>query len=285
MRVLQEKDREELLRYVRKEPEMNLFLIGDMENFGVESETVNFYLHEERDRWDFIILRFHRYFILYSQYEDYNAEEAVAFLRGQKPDCISGKTVLLERIAPAFPQWTLDSTYMSRCNPAEGGSAQADGQTDDSADGQANGWVGEQPDGLVIRRLEREDVAEAIDLLSDIREFSKTYKRTEREEQIRRMEDEMAQGGKVAVGGFLDGRMVSTASTSAENSESAMIVGVATVEGLRGRGYASAVVSALCRDCFGRGKKYLCLFYDNPVAGRIYNRIGFQELGEYGMLR
>lgn len=321
MRVLQEKDREELLCYVRKEPEMNLFLIGDMENFGVESETVNFYLHEERGRWDFIILRFHQYFILYSQYEDYNAEEAVAFLRGQKPDCISGKTVLLERIAPAFPQWTLDSTYMSRCNPAEGGSAQADGQTDDSADvhandradGQANnqtdsqandqtdGQVNEQTDsqandqandpmngragGLVIRRLGREDVAEAIDLLSDIREFSKTYKKTEREEQIRRMADEMAQGSKMAVGGFLDGCMVSTASTSAENSESAMIVGVATVEGLRGRGYASAVVSALCRDCFGRGKKYLCLFYDNPVAGRIYNRIGFQELGEYGMLR
>lgn len=70
-----------------------------------------------------------------------------------------------------------------------------------------------------------------------------------------------------------------------ENSESAMIVGVATAEGHRGKGYASAVVEALCRDCFERGKKYLCLFYDNPVASRIYNRIGFQELGEYGMLR
>lgn len=265
MRVLHEEDREEILRYVKKEPEMNLFLIGDLENFGVENETVNFYLHEERERWDFLILRFHQFFILYSQYEDYNAGEAIAFLKGQTPDCISGKTVLLERIASAFPQWTVESTYMSRCNRTESGP--------------------EQPAELVIRRLEKKDVPEAVDLLSDIEEFGKTYKKSEREEQIRRMAEEMSRGSKAAVGGFLDGRMVSIASTSAENSESAMVVGVATRTGHRGKGYASMVVSALCRDCFGRGKKYLCLFYDNPVAGRIYNRIGFQELGEYGMLR
>ena len=265
MRILHEEDREEILRYVKKEPEMNLFLIGDLENFGVESETVNFYLHEERDRWDFLILRFHQFFILYSQYEDYNAEEAIAFLGRQEPDCISGKTVLLKRIAPAFPQWTLESTYMSRCDRTEGRERQME--------------------NLAIRRLEKEDVPEAIDLLSDIEEFSRTYKKEEKAEQINRMKDEMIQGSKAAVGGYLNGRMISTASTSAENSESAMIVGVATAREFRGKGYASAVVSALCRDCFARGKKYICLFYSNPVAGRIYNRTGFRELGEYGMLR
>lgn len=269
MRTLTEADREAILEYVGKEPEMNLFLIGDLENFGVENETVNFYLHEERDRWDFLILRFHEFYILYSQYEDYNAGEAIAFFRGRTPECISAKTVLLERIAPAFPQWEIDSTYMSRCDPV---GTEGDGGP-------------KAPDGFTVRSLEKADVPEAIDLLSEIEEFAKTYKKTEREEQIRRMEEEMAQGSKAAVGGFLEGRMVSVASTSAENSESAMIVGVATAPRLRGRGYASAVVRELCRDCFGRGKKYLCLFYDNPVAGRIYNRIGFRELGEYGMLR
>lgn len=265
MRTLHEQDREEILCYVGQEPEMNLFFIGDIESFGVENETVNIYLHEERDRWDFLILRFHQYYLLYSRYEDYNAQEAIEFFKGQRPDCISGKTVLLEKIAPAFPQWTIQSTYMSRCDRVE-----------DSLSGS---------DELVIRRLEKEDVAEVIDLLSDIREFSRTYKKVEREEHIRRMVEEMDQGGKAAVGGFLGGRLIATASTSAENSESAMVVGVATAIDCRGKGYASAVVSALCRDCFERGKKYLCLFYDNPVAGRIYNRIGFQELGEYGMLR
>lgn len=265
MRILQEEDKEALLCYVAKEPEMNLFFIGDIENFGIESETVHVYLHEERGRWDFVILQYYRYFLLYSQYDDYNAAEAIAFLRGQEPDCISGKTVLLERIAPAFGQWAIQSTYMSRCDCVEAG------------------W--ERPKELAIRRLEKADAAEAIKLLSDIEEFQKTYKKQELTEHIRHMESEMEQGGKAAVGGFLDGRMVCTASTSAENSQSAMVVGVATVRAFRGRGYASAVVEALCRDCFERGKQYLCLFYDNPAAGKIYNRIGFRELGQYGMLR
>lgn len=288
MRILHEKDKEALLSYVGKEPEMNLFFIGDIENFGIESETVTVYLHEERDRWDFVILRYYQYFLLYSRYDDYNAAEAIAFLRGQEPDCISGKTVLLERIAPAFPQREIQSTYMSRCDhmTAMSDLCGCGAVKSDSGNCQDNGTEsGGQTQKLVIRRLEKADAAEAVRLLSDIEEFQKTFKKDELEEQIQHMESEMEQGSKAAMGGFLDGRMVCTASTSAENSQSAMVVGVATVRAFRGRGYASAVVAALCQDCFARGKKYLCLFYDNPTAGKIYNRIGFQELGEYGMLR
>lgn len=265
MRILQEKDREELLSYLQKEPEMNLFWIGDIENYGLEGETIAVHLHETRDRWDFLILRFHRSFLLYSQYEDLDVGEAVRFFRGQEPDCISGKMSLLEKIAPAFPQWTIESTYMSRCDHVEGSPA--------------------LPDALTIRRLGKEDTVDMIDLLSGIEEFAKTYKKEKRQEQIDEMNEEMEKGSKTAVGGYLDGRLIAAASTSAENSESAMIVGVATVPEHRGKGYATAVVSALCCDQFAHGKKYLCLFYKNPVAGRIYNRIGFQELGTYGMLR
>lgn len=279
MRILHEEDREQLLGYVRKEPEMNLFLIGDLENFGIENETVNFYLHEERDRWDFVILRFHQFFILYSQYEDYNAEEAIAFLNNQKTDCISGKTELLKQIAPAFPQWAIDNTYMSRCDHVENDVRLPHSEQSNASDNMSDA------EDLILRRLEEIDVPEAIDLLADIEEFAKTYKKNERDEHIKRMKDEMAQGSKVTVGGFLNGQLVTVASTSAENSESAMVVGVATVKEHRGKGYASAVVTALCQDCFERGKKYICLFYDNPVAGRIYNRIGFREIGKYGMLR
>ena len=79
--------------------------------------------------------------------------------------------------------------------------------------------------------------------------------------------------------------MVSTAQTSADNSQSAMVVAVATDKAARGKGYASNVVSALCRASFARGKQLLCLFYDNPGAGRIYHRIGFETIGRYAMLK
>lgn len=44
------------------------------------------------------------------------------------------------------------------------------------------------------------------------------------------------------------------------------------------------MVSALCRDNFAAGRQFLCLFYDNPAAGRIYHRIGFRDVGVYTIL-
>ena len=81
-----------------------------------------------------------------------------------------------------------------------------------------------------------------------------------------------------------DRKMVSIASTTAENSISAMIVGVATLEQYRGRGYASLLVSAIAVELLSEGKA-LCLFYDNPAAGKIYKRLGFKDIGMWNMYR
>lgn len=42
--------------------------------------------------------------------------------------------------------------------------------------------------------------------------------------------------------------------------------------------------SDLCRDNFAAGRQFLCLFYDNPAAGRIYHRIGFRDVGVYTIM-
>ena len=68
-----------------------------------------------------------------------------------------------------------------------------------------------------------------------------------------------------------------------ENSVSAMVVGVATLPGWRGRGFARACVHAAAAHSFAAGRRYLCLFYDNPAAGRIYHALGFADVGRFGM--
>ena len=75
-------DRTALWDYLCHEPEMNLFFLGDLENFGFESENVEFYAMDRSDEKDFdcVLLRFHDHFQLYSIYEDYNAEAVAAFL-------------------------------------------------------------------------------------------------------------------------------------------------------------------------------------------------------------
>jgi predicted GNAT family acetyltransferase len=76
--------------------------------------------------------------------------------------------------------------------------------------------------------------------------------------------------------------MVSTASTTAENSLSAMVVGVATLLEYKKKGYATQCMVKLCQQLLQEGKE-LCLFYDNPAAGAIYKRIGFQDIGFWMM--
>ena len=57
--------------------------------------------------------------------------------------------------------------------------------------------------------------------------------------------------------------MVSTASTTAENTLSAMAVGVATLENYKKKGYATKCMLKLCSELLEEEKE-LCLFYDNP---------------------
>lgn len=79
------------------------------------------------------------------------------------------------------------------------------------------------------------------------------------------------------------GRIVSAAATSIETSNAAMIGGVFTPEPLRNRGYASAAMTHLCDALLAEGIQP-CLFYDNPAAGSIYRRLGFEDIGPWHLV-
>lgn len=258
-----EADRAAILAYIAAEPEINLFIYGDVETVGVDKAPVQVWAEPGSEGWDFLILQYFDSYILYSQNLAYDAETAAEFLRGRKVEGISGKKELLDRLTPYFPEKSCRLTYMSRCNavdPAFGGKLEA---------------------GIQVRELGPDDLDETLDLLRGIEEFSQTYRG---EEQEREQLAQCWKCGGMMMGAFRDGRLVSTAQITAATSRSAMVVGVATRPEERGHGYASVVVAELCRRSFAQGREFLCLFYDNPAAGRIYNRIGFAEMGGWTMM-
>lgn len=81
-----------------------------------------------------------------------------------------------------------------------------------------------------------------------------------------------------------EGCAVAMVRTAAENPASAMVVGVGTHPSYRQMGLATQLMIRLCRELLKEGKS-LCLFYDNPRAGAIYHRLGFQEIGYWNMIR
>jgi predicted GNAT family acetyltransferase len=71
--------------------------------------------------------------------------------------------------------------------------------------------------------------------------------------------------------------MVSVAQTDFENSDFALIVGVATDPKHQGKGYGRSLMESLCKALADEGKT-LYLQYDSPVAGSLYESMGFETV-------
>jgi ribosomal protein S18 acetylase RimI-like enzyme len=81
--------------------------------------------------------------------------------------------------------------------------------------------------------------------------------------------------------------IVSVASTNGMGVRTFQILGVATEESLRGRGFAAAVCASLIRDMARRGATRCVLFTtpDNAAAQHCYLRMGFHVTGNYYLAR
>lgn len=78
-------------------------------------------------------------------------------------------------------------------------------------------------------------------------------------------------------------KIVSTVATTAETTKNAMVVAVATHPKHRHKGYASQLMKRLMTIYLHDKQKTLCLFYNNPEAGKIYYRLGFETIGTWDM--
>jgi RimJ/RimL family protein N-acetyltransferase len=98
---------------------------------------------------------------------------------------------------------------------------------------------------------------------------------------------ERAVSDRLSYGGLtlweVDGAPVSMAGiTRLLEGDGIRVAPVYTPKELRGRGYAGAVTTAVCRDAFDRGAREVSLFTDvaNPTSNALYQRLGFRPLGD-----
>lgn len=262
---LQESDRNSLLDYISQESESNVFIIGDLENYGISSDIVEFFALPGASGWDCLVMRYRKMFVVYSRNDSYPAQAAADFIATfDTIECISGKGALIEPLVPYFTTFSMVKSYLSSCHhpsPAELS----------------------LPQGYILKQLSSDNASEVIGLYVQIQEFASQYIGKE-QEQIAALRADLAQE-KAGYGIYKDKVLVSTALTSAENSQSAMIIGVATHQDHRKKHLATIVMHRLLEDQFKKGKQFVCLFYNNPQAGRIYRACGFEDFSTFAMLR
>jgi uncharacterized protein len=259
IRKMTKNDHEQVLAFLSEEPSINLFIIGDLEAFGYDSDFQEIWAEfDEKEEIRAVLLRFYQSFIPYAKGE-FGVNEFVAIMKNyNQPIYLSGKTDLVEKFE-AFDDLVLGKkqvTYFAECLTDEHLGATH----------------------LDIKKADLEDVDRIIELRSSIEEF-----------QVRSdARDILLQSMKSNTGRTYyteeNGVMTACVSTTAENSLSAMIVGVCTRKEYRRQGLATAIMQRLFQDVLAEGK-VLCLFYDNPAAGRIYKRLGFNDIGMWTMHR
>jgi len=265
LRKATERDRAAVLRYLRAEPEANLFIVGDILSFGFASDLLELFLQGPPRRIEGVLLRWRRSLLSYTHDLAVDltpvAEQANRFLAGEGRWTLSGKQAVVQAVEARLrrkPDEAKDH-FLCLCRTLE-----------PTMPLKALGLVriamsAEAPE--INALLERVEIFHASRL-------SNAELRSEIERGTRRV---------AIIGDPADGRLVSQASVVAETEQAAMIVAVATDPAFRGRGYASACTAFLVRELNRRGKS-ACLFYNNPAAGRIYQRLGFREIGRWRML-
>jgi len=266
IRLLKEGDREQVMDLLAPESALNLFIIGDIENNGFETEFQQLWGDfQAAGELRAVLLRYYGSFLPYARGEfDLDGLAGVLLQHKDRMTAFSG----LERVVRPFegyPGLLPENAKKRRLFFVEL-----------TSDERLSGLGEEGPLLGEPERATAEDVPAFLELWRHVEGFTVT---ADSERSNRRELD----GGASRVYLFRDGgRVVAMVKTTAETSGAAMILGVATHPGYRRRGLATRLLVCLCQELLAEGKRP-CLFYDNPQAGSIYRRLGFADMGTWVM--
>lgn len=243
------------LEFLSREPEINHFILGDIECYGLGDPNLGLWV-EEKDGITAALLRYYGSFILYSP-GGADARHAARIMRDCGFGMLSGRPEYLHpvlkelKLAPEIHANVFMRLAPGNLKPA--GSGKSAIRVDAS---NAEEHIG----GIVALRQRIPEFSQGINTDA--------------------LREELAMGCRRIFVAREDGQTVSMAMTTVERKGAAMIVSVCTLAEYRGRGYAPALMTALCKELEEEGKTAL-LFYNNPVAGRIYSSLGFADIGRW----
>lgn len=260
IRLCTENDRTNVLNYLYRNPSYNIFPIGDIEHFGFDSDFQHVYIEEDDEQQiKSLLLRYREHGIFYTEEDDFNPDY-INIMKQHDLGYVSGKTDIMKHVKPYLEDFDEKLEYFCATNK--------------------DVLQVERSNDPAIHLVQtNEDIGRLYDLLSRITEFG-IYKKTKAD-----FIESKALSIQMGDTYFIeeDGLIVSTVAVTAETTINGMVVAVATHPDYRNRGYASRLMKRLLSRYLLEKDKDLCLFYDNPKAGAIYIRLGFEPIGMWSM--
>lgn len=259
IRRLTKSDHDICFQFLKTKSAENIFIIGDIEAYGYEQEFQKLWGDfNESGELRAVLLKYQENYIPFAA-GPFDAKGFAEIMSGDPTFLMmSGLKDITEKIEPHLKKKLKRKrqTYYAKCTNLQP--------------------IIMDIDVSHVKQAKPDDAEALVELLMSIPEFSESVITVKRKR--RGLEDGVSRSFFI----MKDNKAVSTASTSAENSISAMVVGVGTLEAYKKNGYATECLVKLCRQLLDEEKE-LCLFYDNPEAGAIYKRIGFEDIGFWMM--
>jgi len=254
-----ETHRKIILDYLYEEASYNIFPIGDIEHFGFDSPFQHVYAEiDDNHTVHSVFLQYRENAIYYSKDLHFN-NAYIPLLDEYAIDYISAKSDLADLFYQELPQFTKKRMYFCSANRS---------------------ISVKDLDFTTVKIVHTvEDCEKLYDLLHIIDEFG--ISRQAKDRFIDGKMNNLEMGLTVYI--EEDGQIVATAATTAETTKNAMVVAVATHPLYRQKGYASLLMQYIMNEYINKHNKELCLFYNNPKAGAIYLRLGFEYMGTWDM--
>ncbi len=248
-----EHDRSVILEYCMAEPNVNLFILGDIENYGFGNSFQDVWFTTLEGNISGIALRYHDNLIVYTRNLDKPFSEVMEILKECNIRVISGKQSVMNQIFPLVSD-KFTKREMVFCELLEPAKLLNDIEE--------------------VQAALPENAMEIAEVYGQISEFSGIYAS---DVDVRQKQIVNRIISREGIHFFIrrDGKIISHANSAGETSVSGMIGGVLTLPEFRHQSLASKVISAVSRDLARRGKS-ACLFYDKHLSSSIFNRLGFQ---------
>ena len=262
LRLATEKDRRKVLGYCLEEKNINLFIIGDIENFGFDKEFQDVWIQYSENNIIGIILRYHTNFIVYSKNLEMNFEEVVELLMKNDAKVVSGKLTVINKIYELINK-SYNKREMFFCELRDESKLEKD--------------IEEK-----IEVATADDSMEIAKAYGKIKEFEGVYS-NDVNERYKQINNRIVSKEGIHIFIKENNEIIAHGNTTASTTVNAMIGGVFTVPEHRRKGLGSKVVSALAKELIREGKS-ACLFFDNDDAGKIYYRLGFEKIDKWCML-
>ncbi|WP_027120922.1 GNAT family N-acetyltransferase [Mycoplasmopsis lipofaciens] len=248
-----------MLQLLRKEPLKNLFLIGDIEQFGHKNKFMTTFINKDQNEVTSVILIYGQTLLFYDPFNKIEWTTIWEFILKNEIKNINVSEEEYNKFASNFKlleqsEWKIHKQTVAVLNHKYDG------------------------DTSKVQKATLNDVNNIVNSLMTIKELKEF--RVSKEKEI-----------EICHNGILlnishpfiikndDNEVIAHAKLHASTKDAGMIGGVFCINKYRRKGYATQVTGALCNYIIDMNIKPI-LFFDNPNAAKMYYKIGFEDIGK-----